>query len=134
MHYELFNLSAGERGVIDYLHALLLYHRPSVAVLLMYLLKSQTRHHGTDVLIVQILAKGGIAADSLQYLGAVAESYAARIGGAVGNLVETENLLLGIVGDHEQAVVLAHQFYVVACEPIGPERLCALGVSRHLLA
>ena len=49
------------------------YKRGAAYVLLVNLLESKTLHHVTDILVVQILAKGRVHTYPLQYLGTVAE-------------------------------------------------------------
>ncbi len=60
-----------DEGIVVDVATFLLYHSPPVAVLLVNLLESKTLHHVTDVLVVQVLAKGRVHTYPLQYLKSV---------------------------------------------------------------
>ena len=85
-------------------------------------------------MVVQVLAKGWVATDSLQYLGTITEADELRVGVGTRHTIETQNLLLGIVGYHEELVVLAHHLDVVGSQPERPVALLRLLAVCHLLA
>ena len=89
-------------------------------MLLVNLLESQTRHHGTDVVRVQVLAQGRVDTNLLQNLRGVAELDVLQWRVGQWHLVILQYLLLGIVGNHEEAVVEAHQLDVIASQPECP--------------
>ena len=102
-------------------------------MLLVNLLESQTRHHGTDVVRVQVLAQGRVDTNLLQNLRGVAELDVLQWRLGQWHLVILQYLLLGIVGHHEEAVVEAHQIDVVASQPEGPALRRVLLALHHLL-
>ena len=83
----------------------------------MNLLEAQLRHHAADVLLIEVLAESRVAADAFQDLSTVTELDEIHVGGLVRHLVVAQNLLLGIVGYHEETVVLAHQLDVGTVQP-----------------
>ena len=100
----------------------------------MNLLEAQLRHHAADVLLIEVLAESRVAADAFQDLSTVTELDEIHVGGLVRHLVVAQNLLLGIVGYHEETVVLAHQLDVGTVQPERPVTLLVLFLLRHLLA
>ena len=102
-------------------------------MLLVNLLESQTRHHGTDVVRVQVLAQGRVDTNLLQNLRGVAELDVLQWRVGQWHLVILQYLLLGIVGYHEEAVVAAHQLDVVPRQPECPLQRLALRMAHHLL-
>ena len=98
----------------------------------MNLLESKTLHHVTDVLVVQVLAKGRVHTYLLQYLGTVAELDVLQWRFRQWHLVILQYLLLSIVGYHEEAVVAAHQLDVVPRQPVCPLQGLALRMAHHL--
>ena len=100
----------------------------------MDLLEAQPRHHGTDVVAVQILAEGWVAANLLQNFRGVAELDVLQWGIRFRNPVVLQNLLFGIVCHHEETVVVAHLVDVLTGEPEGPVLSVFLAAAHHLLA
>ena len=84
-------------------------------------------------MVVQVLAKGWVATDALQYLGTIAEADELRVGVGTRHTIEAQNLLLGIVGYHEELVVLAHHLDVVGSQPECPVAHLRLLAVCHLL-